>query len=89
MKSSQVKSWGQTVELREDWSNVKNNIMHSICLDKFTRNSDLKQKLSDTGDRLLIEANSWGDSWWGFDVAKNKGENQLGKILMDIREKVK
>lgn len=89
MKSSQVKSWGQTVELREDWSNVKNNIMHSICLDKFTRNLDLKQKLLDTGERLLIEANSWGDSWWGFDVAKNKGENHLGKILMDIREKVK
>lgn len=89
MKCTEVKKWGQTVDLREDWEDVKLNIMYQVCLDKFTRNPELRQKLLDTGDKILIEANSWGDQFWGFDVDATKGENFLGKILMKIRERIK
>jgi predicted NAD-dependent protein-ADP-ribosyltransferase YbiA (DUF1768 family) len=36
----------------------------------------------------LEERNSWGDSYWGTDI-NGVGENNLGKILMDIRSELK
>jgi len=40
--------------------------------------------LLQTGDEELIEGNKWGDRFWG--VCKGKGKNNLGKILMKIRD---
>jgi ribA/ribD-fused uncharacterized protein len=89
MSCGDVKRWGQTVKLRSDWEEVKIDKMYEIVLDKFTRSEPLRNKLLDTGDKILIEANSWGDRFWGFDVKKNKGENNLGVILMKVREILK
>lgn len=88
LSCAQVKRWGQTVRLREDWEQVKSKIMYQVCLDKFTRNEDLKQKLIDTGDKVLIEANSWGDAYYGYDVDNKEGLNMLGEILMKIRGRI-
>lgn len=85
MKCHEVKKWGMTVDLRDDWEDVKFNIMFEICLDKFNRNSDIKEKLIATGSKELIEANAWKDTYYGFDINLNRGENNLGKILMSIR----
>lgn len=85
MPCSQVKKWGQTVKLKDDWEEIKVDTMYEICYSKFTKNPDLKQKLLDTGDRELIESNNWNDSFWGYDVDKQRGRNELGKILMKIR----
>lgn len=85
MSCSEVKKWGRKVELRDDWEQIKVGVMLQINLDKYIRNIELREKLLATGDKILIESNSWGDSFWGFDVDKNKGENNLGKILMNVR----
>lgn len=69
-----------------DWDDIKTAIMYEILYDKFTRNSELKEKLIATGDRYLEETNWWGDEYWG--VCKGKGENVLGKILMKIRSMI-
>ena len=66
---------------------VKTNIMYDICLAKFTQNQDLKEKLLKTGNAILIEGNWWNDTYWG--VCNGIGENNLGKILMKIREELK
>ncbi len=50
---------------------------------KFTRHFDLREKLLATGDRKLVEGNTWGDTFWG--VCRGNGKNHLGKILMKIR----
>lgn len=89
MSCAQVKRWGEGVVLRDDWENVKTNLMYSICLDKFTRNTDIRKKLNETENKTLIEANDWGDSYWGFDVKKNKGKNYLGQVLMKVRDVMK
>ena len=89
MSCSEVKHWGQTVKLRDDWEEIKLDMMFEICESKFVNNKDLKQKLLDTGDKELIEYNSWGDQFWGYDVDKQKGRNELGKILMKIRGMLK
>lgn len=40
-----------------------------------------------TRDRMLIEGNDWGDTFWG--MVDGEGENNLGKILMRVREEIK
>ena len=34
----------------------------------------------------LVEGNTWGDSYWGYDLEKNEGKNILGKLLMQVRK---
>ena len=63
------------------------DIMYNICKAKFTQNETLKTKLLKTGDAMLIEGNTWGDRIWG--QVNGVGENNLGKILMRIREELK
>lgn len=75
--------YGRRLDLRPDWEDVKLGIMHQIVRDKFIRNPELREKLLATGDDLLIEGNTWGDTFWG--CVGGEGENHLGKILMKVR----
>ena len=54
---------------------------------KFMQNPELRDALLATGNSLLIEGNTWGDYFWG--KVNGHGENHLGLILMDVREKLK
>jgi len=84
---SESKKLGREVQVREDWEKVKYDIMYSIVLDKFIRNSKLGDLLIETGDRYLEETNHWGDKIWG--VCGGVGTNWLGKILMDVRNQIR
>jgi len=84
---SLAKRKGRRVNLRDDWEDIKDNVMYEVCLAKFTQNPQLKSKLLETGDSILIEGNTWNDTYWG--VCKGKGKNMLGKILMKVREEIK
>lgn len=86
-KPSEAKKRGRRLTLRPDWDAVKIRCMYEICMCKFMQNPLLRQKLLDTGDCLLQEENVWGDTFLG--TVNGRGENQLGLILMDIREKLK
>lgn len=88
LSCSQVRRWGQKVQLRPDWEAVKISIMEQINWDKYSRNPQLKTALLATGSRELIEANSWGDSFWGYNVRTQSGVNNLGKLLMRIRARL-
>ena len=77
------KRLGRKVNLRSDWEDVKVDIMKKLVKCKFDQHPDLKEKLLNTGDRLLIEGNTWNDTFWG--VCKGKGKNTLGNILMELR----
>ena len=78
------KRMGRNVQLRPDWEVVKYDIMYEICKAKFEQHSDLKEQLLATGDAYLEEGNTWNDRCWG--VCNGVGENNLGKILMRIRD---
>lgn len=88
-RSGQAKREGRKVKLRSDWEEVKVSLMKEIVRAKFTQNPDLSNKLLMTGDRMIIEGNTWHDVFWGVDIKTGVGENHLGKILMDIREELK
>ena len=81
----QAKRNGQRVPLREDWEEVKDQIMYEVCLAKFTQHDYLSDALAATGDRELREGNGWGDVYWGVSLETGEGRNQLGKTLMRIR----
>jgi len=85
MPPSLARKEGQLISIREDWEDVKLKIMEEICSIKFSH-WRLRELLKKTGDRYLEETNWWGDTFWGADV-NHFGENNLGKILMKIREK--
>ena len=71
---------------RADWEDVKLNVMRKALLAKFTQHDNLRQKLIKTGERVLVER-SPHDSFWG-DGGDGSGQNWLGWLLMEIRDKV-
>lgn len=90
MKPDVAKQMGKAVKLRPDWPEVKQQHMQEILRAKFTQNPQLKAKLLETGDQLLVEGNTWHDNEWGIcqcpKCRQVKGQNLLGKALMDLRK---
>ncbi len=82
----EAKRAGQTIELRDDWEQVKVETMYNVLEAKFKQHADLAEKLKATGEEELIEGNTWRDSFWG--IYKGEGENMLGKLLMKIRKEL-
>lgn len=80
----EAKRLGQSLLLRSDWEAVKVEVMREVLWNKFTDNLTLLQRLMQTDDVLLIEDNTWGDTFWG--ECDGKGQNHLGRLLMEIRE---
>jgi hypothetical protein len=80
---------GQGCKLRDDWEKIKEGIMEEGVFAKFSQNKELKDKLIQTDGYYLIEGNDWGDSFWGYDIKKNRGQNRLGFILMEVRSFLK
>ena len=80
-----AKRYGNTYQKRPDWDSVKITIMHEILRAKFTV-FFFREKLLDTGTQELIEGNTWNDTFWG--VCNGLGENNLGKLLMLVREEI-
>jgi ribA/ribD-fused uncharacterized protein len=83
MKPGEAKKFGKSVKLREDWEQVKLQIMENLLRQKFASGSSFAEKLLDTDYEELIEGNWWYDTFWGR--CKGIGENHLGRILMTIR----
>ncbi|MDN3611961.1 GTP cyclohydrolase II [Vibrio ostreicida] len=74
-------------KVRSQWEDERLNVMKFIVTEKFTQNSQLAFQLIETGESLLIE-HSLYDGFWG-DGENGRGENQLGKILMDLRTQLR
>ena len=78
------------------WDSCKREIVFNANYAKFTQNPELMAKLKQTGDAILAEA-SPHDRIWGIGMAADdqdakypdrwKGENILGSILMEIRQR--
>ena len=69
------------------WEDDCFDLMESIQRVKFEQNPALMKKLIDTGNRLLINGNNKQETYWGVDLYSWQGENHLGKIIMNIRDK--
>lgn len=98
-----AKSLGREVKNFNDftWNNNKEVIYFDVIKAKFTdeRNKDIKQKLIDTGDSILVECSPY-DRIWGIGYTKESsefickefdkwGQNLLGKVLMRVMDRIR
>jgi ribA/ribD-fused uncharacterized protein len=82
-----VKNFNQTI-----WDENKYEIMKIGLTHKFIQNIDLKVELLRTKDAHIVEASPF-DKIWGIGLNEQdarykewRGENLLGKALMDVRQ---
>jgi len=88
--AAQAKQFGKSLSLRPDWENVRLSIMEKLVRQKFS-NTEYGEQLFATGSVPIVEGNFWHDNFWGSCVCTNcgdKGKNNLGKILMKVREEL-
>lgn len=95
-----AKAIGRTVKNfdADSWDEVSYDFMLKGCMLKFEAGEKIRQKLFETEDRILVEASPI-DNIWGvglhedddriLDESNWTGENRLGKVLMDVRSKLK
>ena len=82
-----AKRLGKQVKASARWHDpeYRINIMRYALDCKFRQNPQLAEKLmQEKGE--IVEINEWYDTFWG--VCNNIGENHLGKLLMEIRDKL-
>lgn len=75
------------IVFRNDWNKIKLDLMAYLLLQKFVENEDMKQRLIDTSPKILLNGNFNGDKYWGFCLKEERGENMIGNMLMQIRNK--
>ena len=75
----EVKQWQ-----RKDWFEANVDVMRVGLYAKFTQHRDLQELLLGTGKREIIEHTD-KDRFWG----DGSGENMLGKLLVELRKKLK
>jgi hypothetical protein len=79
-----------TWDIVPNWANIKIDRMRAVLRAKFTQHPDLRELLLETGARRLVEAgtvNNAVNRFWG--EVNGKGENTLGKLLMEIRNELR
>lgn len=87
LTAPKAKRLGRQVTITvDDWDAQRVSIMGEVVWEKFAGNPTLAEKLLETGDAQLEEGNTWGDVFWG--TVDGEGENNLGKILMEVRQKL-
>lgn len=69
--------------LRDEWENVKVDVMRRALRAKFEQHPELQRLLESTGDRRLVER-ARDDSYWG-EGPHGTGRNMLGLLLIELR----
>lgn len=87
LNGAEAKKLGRNVHLRPDWQEVKVWYMERLIHIKFAQHPELQEKLLDIPKNVpIVEHNTWSDTFWG--VCNNTGENHLGRILTEKRDKL-
>ena len=91
MKPGEAKKFGRRLKLRSDWEDIKVKVMKFALEKKFATGTSWYKKLKQTKDEYIVETNYWHDNIWGNCICHKcqdiPGQNILGKLLMEIREK--
>ncbi|TFK43959.1 DUF1768-domain-containing protein, partial [Crucibulum laeve] len=73
---------------RRDWGMVFLQMMERAIVHKFKQHPDLRSLLLETGNLALLYMDT-ADAYWGMGPDGETGENQLGKLLMKVRDQLK
>lgn len=97
---AEIKALGRTVQNFDDtvWGQSREEIVYKGVFEKFRQNPELRKRLERTGEEVIAEC-AVKDKIWGiglsmkdedrFCVERWKGQNLLGKIMMDVRKDIK
>ena len=97
---AEIKALGRTVQNFDDtvWGQSREEIVYKGVFEKFRQNPERRKRLERTGEEVIAEC-AVKDRIWGiglsmkdedrFCVDRWKGQNLLGKILMDVRKDIK
>lgn len=95
-----IKAYGRQVANYNDhiWSGIRQVVVYTGLIAKFSQNSQLKDLLLSTNDAILAEC-AVNDTIWGiglsmkdplrFHMDQWKGKNLLGYALMMVRDQLK
>ncbi len=90
MNPYEAKRYARSILLREDWDEIKLNVMEYVLRHKFSAGTAWHEKLmSFESGIVFVERNNWHDNYWGSCVCErcgNNGLNHLGKILTKIKQ---
>jgi ribA/ribD-fused uncharacterized protein len=92
--AAESKKIGRSIIIRNDWEDIKQKVMLFALNYKFTLDTTWGKKLVETQEDI-IEWNYWHDNYWGECTCSNCKytnvipKNVLGKMLVDIRTKLK
>lgn len=94
-KASLAKSYGSNsglktmgYNLRDDWDSIKRKLLKDIVREFFSGSQSLTEKLIQTNSSNLVYKGGKADKYFGVNK-NNDGENQYGKVLMEIRDELK
>ncbi len=84
-----LKAYCRTIPVVSGWDDTRLIVMAYAIRYKFSeKNPRLRSMLVNTGDTEIIEGNRWNDKFWGVCLKTGEGENNLGKIIMKVREEI-
>lgn len=70
--------------IRPGWDEERVDVMREVLALKFDQHPDLRRKLMETGNRPLWE-DARDDLFWGAGTPRKRGQNWLGRLLMELR----
>ncbi|CAH0447901.1 hypothetical protein SM033_00077 [Vibrio phage vB_VpaM_sm033] len=80
----EAKKWVYAnVATRDDWDDIQIGVMYHGLKWKFSENNPtILEKAKKLKGMTLLEANMWGDHYWGVNHLTGDGENVLGRLIM-------
>lgn len=86
--SGKIKRLAKEVDIVPNWNEIRKDVMKKLLIQKFNRD-EFKTLLLQTHDLEIEEGNNWGDTFWGISLKTGQGSNNLGKMIMEIRDSFK
>jgi ribA/ribD-fused uncharacterized protein len=71
--AAEAKKRGRQIKCHPDWDAWKRQCMLNGVLAKFSQHPDLRDQLAATGGEVLVEGNTWGDTYWGAVAEGQRG----------------
>jgi hypothetical protein len=90
VKAKHFKRDNPIIQMDPDFNKHKLFIMKRILDYKFKNNAELARQLMATMPEQLIESGWWHDGFWGTCTCGKcaPGQNNLGKLLMQVRSEI-
>ena len=86
MDGWEARKAGRKITLRPHWNEMRLDMMELVIRSKFMGSKQLAQELVKTRGQYIKHENTWNDTYWG--TVNGMGENNLGLILMSIRNEL-